>query len=81
MPNNLETLWNTLKSKGLFQNFATYAEYQEAQREKGIVDLKPKVGMMNPQPKADPIAQEAKKFDEQYGIDEYKDIDPKLIPF
>lgn len=31
--------------------------------------------------KADPIAQEAKAFDEKYGIDEFKDIDPSLIPF
>jgi hypothetical protein len=47
-------------------------------------DLMGKVSMktsVTAQPKADPIAQEAKKFDEQYGIDEYKDIDPKLIPF
>lgn len=82
--NNLETLWLSLKSRGLYKNFATYADYQAAQKKKGIVNLKdtPKVGMMNPvNPAAAQLKAEAKAFDEKYGIDEFKDIDPALIPF
>lgn len=76
---NLETLWNSLKVKGLYKNFANYAEYQKAQRAKGIVSLKenPKVGMMNPQ--LTQLKADARAPDEAHGLNE--EIDVSQIPF
>ena len=77
---NLEQTWLSLKAKGLYQNFKTYADYQEAQKKKGIVDLKPKVGMMNPvNPALAQIKADEKSFNDKFGIDQ--EIDVSKIPF
>lgn len=72
-----EQTWNLLKAKGLYPQFKTYQEYKESQKAKGIVDLNPKVGMMNPA--AAQIKADARAFDETYGMG--NEIDPKSIPF